>query len=324
MKDYNFLNKFLHNLILPNKIIKKSLFELEKKFILKGNDCSKGDHIFITGLPRSGTTYLLNEIFKTNIFASLQYYNLPFITSPTISEYFKRYNKVGLRERYHKDKIFINDMSPEAFDEIFFRLYNQDELQKELVNYIRLLLKVKKKNRYLSKNNNNYKRIEFINKIFPNAKFLFVVRNPAHHAFSLFNQHRNFCEIQKKNNFAKKYMSYLGHDEFGYTHKPWVLPRKFLNKLDINYWLEQWLLFYQKNLPEIKKNKNAITVSYENLQNYSFQSHLRKFLGINTEFMKNFESKNKNLNELKLNYDKKLLKFSLNFYKDKIENQNQY
>ena len=32
MKNYNFLEKLLHDLLLSNKLIKKSLFEIEKIF----------------------------------------------------------------------------------------------------------------------------------------------------------------------------------------------------------------------------------------------------------------------------------------------------
>ena len=60
MNKYTFLQKKLHKLCLKNNIIKKSLFEIEKILFFKKDILNKESHIFITGLPRSGTTTLLN------------------------------------------------------------------------------------------------------------------------------------------------------------------------------------------------------------------------------------------------------------------------
>ena len=60
MLNYNLLQKTLHRLVLGNKFVKKALFDIEKMIFLKANDSFKSEkHIFITGLPRSGTTILL-------------------------------------------------------------------------------------------------------------------------------------------------------------------------------------------------------------------------------------------------------------------------
>ena len=71
MQDYSFLQKLLHDIILGNKIIQKSLFEIEKKIYSKkfNNKIKENKHLFITGLPRSGTTALLNFFYQTNQFA---------------------------------------------------------------------------------------------------------------------------------------------------------------------------------------------------------------------------------------------------------------
>ena len=39
-------------------------------------------------------------------------------------------------------------------------------------------------------------------------------------------------------------MSYLGHTEFGLDHKHWFEPQNFNDTQSINYWMEQWLMFY--------------------------------------------------------------------------------
>ena len=119
MQNYNFIQKLLHDIVLSNKFINKSLFEIEKLIKLKKNNIDKNSHIFITGLPRSGTTILLNFIFSSDEFASLKYSNMPFIFSPNFSKLFNKKN-ILKKERLHADGIYYDLNSPEALDEIFF------------------------------------------------------------------------------------------------------------------------------------------------------------------------------------------------------------
>ena len=67
MQNYKGIQKFLHDFVLSNKFINNSLFELEKIIYLKNNEISNQKHIFISGLPRSGTTSLLNFIYLAKI-----------------------------------------------------------------------------------------------------------------------------------------------------------------------------------------------------------------------------------------------------------------
>ena len=60
MQNYSFFQRVLHDITLGNKLIKKSLYEIEKIIYLKKIEIQNQKHIFITGLPRSGTTILLN------------------------------------------------------------------------------------------------------------------------------------------------------------------------------------------------------------------------------------------------------------------------
>ena len=140
MQNYSKTQKFLHDLVFNNKIINKSLFEIEKIFYLnkKKLDIENETHIFITGLPRSGTTILLNFIYSTNEFASLTYGNMPFLLSPNFSKFFNK-NGIKKKERMHKDGIYYDSNSPDTFDEVFFN--NEEQfVKKELLNYIKLIL----------------------------------------------------------------------------------------------------------------------------------------------------------------------------------------
>src|SRR6056300_363387 len=132
MQNYSNIQKFLHDFLLSKKIINKSLFELEKIIYLKNKDIIDQSHVFITGLPRSGTTSLLNFLFSSDEYTSLKYRNMPFVLSPNFSKLFNKKN-TPKKERVHGDGIVFDINSPETFDEVFFN--NDEEFVKhELVN----------------------------------------------------------------------------------------------------------------------------------------------------------------------------------------------
>ena len=315
MQTYNAIQKFLHDFILSKKIINKSLFELEKIIYLKNKNIINQSHVFITGLPRSGTTSLLNFLFSSNEYASLIYNNMPFILSPNFSKLFWKKNTTK-KERLHGDGINFDNNSPEALDEIFFD-NNEEFVKSELVNYIQLILLNNQKNKYLSKNNLNYKRIDIIQSILPNSKFLIPIRKPLQHSNSLLNQHQNFFKLHKKDDFIRRYMNYLGHNEFGLNHKPWNNPIQFNNLNDINYWLEQWNLFYEFILKKFQSYENCFFILYEELDNPNYVKKILKkinfenYSNINLKFFKNSNKK-----ELNIQYNKKIFDKSQLLYQN--------
>ncbi len=313
MQNYSGIQKFLHDLVLSKKFINKSLFEIEKIIYLKNKDIKNQSHIFITGLPRSGTTSLLNFIYSSDHYASLTYKNMPFILSPNFSKLFNKKN-VSKKERLHNDGISYDINSPEALDEIFFN--NDDEfIKNELVNYIQLILFSESKDKYLSKNNLNFKRIDLINSILPNSKFLIPIREPLQHAYSLFNQHLNFSQLQQGNDFIRRYMNYLGHNEFGLNHKPWNNPINFKDLNDINYWLEQWCLFYQDILKNYQSYDNCFFIIYEELTNQNYLKVLLEKIYLNQVENLNFNYfKNSNKKEIDIDYSKDIYENANDIY----------
>ena len=315
MQNYSGIQKFLHDLVLSKKFINKSLFELEKIIYLKDKDIKNQSHIFITGLPRSGTTSLLNFIYSSDHYASLTYKNMPFILSPNFSKLFNKKN-VSKKERLHNDGISYDINSPEALDEIFFN--NDDEfIKNELVNYIQLILFSESKDKYLSKNNLNFKRIDLINSILPNSKFLIPIREPLQHAYSLFNQHLNFSQLQQGNDFIRRYMNYLGHNEFGLNHKPWNNPINFKDLNDINYWLEQWCLFYHDILKNYQSYDNCFFIIYEELTNQNYLKVLLEKIYFNQVENLNLNYfKNSNKKEIDIDYAKDIYENAKDIYTD--------
>lgn len=313
MQNYNSIQKFLHYFVLNNKFINKSLYELEKIMYLKKNNIIDKSHIFITGLPRSGTTSLLNFIYNSNEFASLTYRNMPFVLSPNFSKIVNKKN-ILKKERLHGDGISYDIDSPEAFDEIFFNNENKF-IKNELSNFIQLILLSKNKDKYLSKNNLNFKRIDLINSILPKSIFLIPVRKPLQHAYSLLMQHKNFIQLQKKDDFVRKYMNYLGHNEFGIDHKPWNKPIYFKDLNDINYWLEQWYLFYDNIFKTYQAYNNCFFIIYEELTNKNYLEKILEnisLIGIKKLDLNYF--KNSNKKEINIKFSEDNFKKSENLY----------
>ena len=69
------------------------------------------------------------------------------------------------------------------------------------------------------------------------------------HAYSLLTQHLNFSNLQKEDDFIRRYMNYLGHNEFGLSHKSWNKPVKF------------------KELNDSLKSNNKILKHYRDMKN---------------------------------------------------------
>ena len=144
---YSYLEKKLHNICLGNEIIKKSLFEIEKILFHKSIPVTNNNHVFVTGLPRSGTTALLELIYSSNEFGSLTYRDMPFVISPNLFSKFSWKRKLDKKERMHSDGLFYDLDTPEAFEEVFFSTFSNDSnLSQKFQKYVQLvLIKTKKK-----------------------------------------------------------------------------------------------------------------------------------------------------------------------------------
>ena len=266
MNNYSWLEQKLHQLALSSQLMREITFEFESKTISSSN--ATENHIFITGLARAGTTILLNALYKSNLFASLSYSDMPFVLAPNLWSkiYFKRGN-LELKERAHRDGILVSTESPEAFEEVFWKTFAEEEyeeLEEKFSTYVMNIIYKYKKERYLSKNNQNIKRVNLISTIFSNSKILIPFREPIQHAYSLLNQHKKFIKESKSDNFISKYMKWIGHTEFGPHYTPIKnQDLKFRNYLEINHWIEQWYLTYNDAFESLKNKKNIHFISYE-------------------------------------------------------------
>lgn len=268
--DYNFTARLLHQIALQKPVAEVS-FDIENLSVKKKDKQFAGNHVFVSGLARSGTTILLRYLYQTGAFKSLTYLDMPFVLMPNIWKKIS-YKKPSteVKERAHKDGIMVGFDSPEAFEEVFWRVFcgeqyignnrlqlhevDDDILEKfkAYVNNILLSSDSAKQSLYLSKNNNNVLRFKSIQKAMPNASIIVPFRDPLQQAFSLLTQHNHFSKKQSEDKFSLKYMDWLGHFEFGLNQKSFYLGDEEVfkemadyDKTDINFWLVNWKNYYK-------------------------------------------------------------------------------
>ena len=317
-QNYNFGQRVLHELCLSSRKIRRFFFNFERNNFLSDHTAHNNTHVFIAGLARSGTTALLEALHASEKFGSLTYEDMPFALAPNFWAKFRKENRRHHRmERAHGDGLLIGVESPEAFEEIFWQSYCEKTESKFFGDYVTLILKQKKKARYLSKNNQNINRIALLQKTFPSAINLIPFRNPFYHSASLIEQHKRFCKLQLINPFIKRYMILTYHSEFGLTYKPkYTYKLNFPDTTDINHWLEQWLKTYTLLFQNLKTYNRVKFVCYEKLcGDLQYWRKIQQIVDIESNY--NFiESKNQKMDSVA--FDEDLMCLSLNLYTDML------
>lgn len=196
--------------------------------------------VFVCGLARAGTTIVLETLARHPALASHRYRDDPFIFTPIFwNSFLARLPRQSdtPAERAHADGIVVTADSPEAFEEMiwmafFGRLHDPHSsavldgatdcppFERFLRDHMRKLLWVRGRERYLSKANYNVTRMEYLLTLFPDARFVVPLREPAAHIASLMKQHRLFCEGERRHPAALDHMRRIGHFEFGLDRRP--------------------------------------------------------------------------------------------------------
>ena len=213
---------------------------------------------------------------------------MPFILAPNFwAKISPRKSHGKLQERAHGDSIRVSTNSPEAFEEVFWKTFADDLINREefFIKFISLILKKNNKTRYLSKNNQNIRRLNLISEIFPRSKILIPFRDPLQQTLSLFSQHMKFVKEQNEDTFIRDYMKWIGHSEFGLDYRM-IHPSNLLypNEKEFNHWLEQWYLTYKFVLELSAKHGEFYLIGYESLcGNPKVWINVKDLLGINQE-----------------------------------------
>lgn len=295
--QYSGLDRALHRFAFRGIGLQKMMAELEDDMFarrLAGIEVIAP--VFVTSLPRAGTTLLLNLLSRLPGVATHSYRNMPLLLCPLLWDKLSRSfrQKATLQERAHGDGMAVGFDSPEAFEEVIWKafwggkygersiaLWSANDRAAEFEDFFRLhirkILHLKlaegaASGRYVSKNNANIARLPLLPEIFPDAHIVVPFRNPLDHVGSLLRQQRNFLELHAEDVFAAEYMASIGHHDFGTILKPldfdgWVTgdpqvdPRQDAEKPD--FWLRYWIAAFRSVLAH--RGPQVILVDYDTL-----------------------------------------------------------
>lgn len=290
--EYSALDRLLHKVAFASPAVQLVAADCED--LLFGSDIRDVPApapIFITSLPRAGTTILLSALNRLPGLGTHLYRDMPFVMAPLLWNRMSRTHRKAAepQERAHGDGMKVGFDSPEAFEEVIWRAFWPEKYaaegirlwdrsdadvraQKFLEAHFRKIVALRcgserGTGRYLSKNNANIARLDYIAATMPAAKILVPVREPMDHAASLLKQHRNFLAIHSRDPFAKAYMADIGHYEFGELHRPILFPgtaalRERYPAGHIDYWLAYWIAAFE-HVSSLRSR--VIPVSYERI-----------------------------------------------------------
>lgn len=299
--DYTLGDRLLHRLALGVPAVAELSFDIDQRASRAAPGEPDHRHVFVTGLARAGTTVLLRLLHRSGPFRSLTYRDMPFVLAPNLWKRLSLRWQQGQQERMraHGDRVMVNADSPEAFEEVFWRIFTgHDYIRangllpyrpgeaalKRFRSYVGAILASGEQGerRYLSKNNNNLLRLPALAAAFPEARFVVPFRHPGTHATSLWKQHGLFCRMQAESPFVRNYMDWLGHHEFGLGHRPFLFggsPDGDLSPVSPDYWLDLWIRTHKALLEQPVERRHW--VCYEDLcTNDEVWAQLARRLGL--------------------------------------------
>jgi hypothetical protein len=288
--NYSPFDRLVHRLAFAAPFVQLTAADIEKTMYGGQYRAARAPRpIFVTSLPRAGTTVLLEALAEFPSLAAHLYRDMPFVMAPILwsrlSGPFRR--PPELRERAHGDGVQVGFDSPEAFEEILWRAfwpgkYRPDRIQlwqagdargdarAFFLEHMKKIVALRRPDRlrdgrYVSKNNANIARLDAIPRMFPDASIVVPVRRPLDHAASLLRQHRNFLTIHRETPFVRRYMADIGHYEFGDLHRPLAFPGLDAliggrDPLTLDYWIAYWMAAFS-HLAE--RRDRVIVVPYE-------------------------------------------------------------
>ncbi|QGY39213.1 hypothetical protein GM415_03435 [Pseudodesulfovibrio cashew] len=289
---YSLFDRALHHIAFKAVIPQLSLADMEDSMFK--DELAKAENkspVFITGLPRGGTTLVLDMCFSLKEFAAHRYRDMPFLLVPMLWDKFSHKFQKGdeKRERAHGDGMMVSVDSPEALEEMVWKPFWKKQYGKDRIfpwgtksdsafdeffdKHMQKIIALRQKAtgahcRYVSKNNLNISRVDYLTKTFPEAKVIIPYMHPLVQAQSLLKQHRNFLGIHKDDPFASTYMEGVGHYDFGDNIRPidfngWFDNRQFKDFNTMNFWIEYWTVAYGQLLS--KAGGNVYLHSHEAL-----------------------------------------------------------
>lgn len=277
--EYSPADQLLHAMAFASPRVLRAASRVEDRLVSGSADEPAAPPIFVTSIARAGTTALLNALHDVPGVATHTYRDMPFLTAPSLWNTVAggRRRRVEEHERAHGDGLEIGLDSPEAFEEIVWRMgwpdkYRDDVIDRWgrddhdpdaeafLAHHMGKVVRARRVQsdepdvpaaRYCSKNNANVARLTFLPEAFPGCRIVVPLRRPECHAASLLRQHDNFLARQAEDPFVERYMRDLGHFEFGRIHRPIAFPGFDPGRYaptTPDYWLHYWVAAFREVL----------------------------------------------------------------------------
>jgi hypothetical protein len=197
--------------------------------------------------------------------------------------------------RIHRDRIQVTRDSAEMGEEIlwehfFPQIHSEANLsvldastsnpnfERFYSEHLRKLALVRGRSRYVSKAIMCVVRMQYLRRLFPDARFLLYVRNPIDHVASLIKQDRIWAELERDDPRQIEIIELTGHHEFGTRQvmanvgRPDVL-HELRRLFDSGKWAESragyWAYMYGFVAKQLEEDpelaRHVLVVRYEDL-----------------------------------------------------------
>lgn len=227
--------------------------------------------LYVAGLARSGSTILLEALAAHRAVTTHQYRDFPCLFTPCWWQRIRQSRpSTDPVQRAHADGLMVTPQSPEAMEEVLWQAFfpqahdtRRSQVLDESVeaplferfyrDHIRKLLYLRGGTRYAAKGNYNVTRLRFLQRLFPEARFLVPVRRPLNHIASLMKQHRLFVRAERRFPRVLAHMRRSGHYEFGLDRRPInpghreatvEIERLWATGDEVRGWARYWALLY--------------------------------------------------------------------------------
>jgi hypothetical protein len=213
------------------------LGNLESRLLARRLAAQRVDRpVYICGLPRAGTTITLQMLSEHPDVVTHKYADFLMPYMPWVwNKVFPKIPVAAMRKpvpRIHRDRIEVTRDSAEMGEEIlwehfFPQIHDESDygvldattsnpaFERFYAEHLRKLALVRGRTRYVSKAIMCVIRMQYLRRLFPDARFLLYIRNPVDHVASLIKQDRIWAELERDDPRQIEIIELTGHHEFG-------------------------------------------------------------------------------------------------------------